>query len=65
MFLEVEQMKTKAVGVRIPFDLLNRAKTIILDFNLSKFVCIALEKRFGFTCANSRMDEHESSDGGD
>ena len=58
-------MKTKAVGVRIPVDLLDRAKAAIPGFNLSRFVHCALEERFGFTCANSIIDEHESSGVGD
>ena len=54
-------MKTRAVGVRIPVDLLDRAKAAIPGFNLSRFVRCALEKRFNFTCASSMIDEHESS----
>jgi hypothetical protein len=46
---------TCAVGVRIPRILLDRAKSIDPDFNLSQFVRCALLKEYGFV--EERVDE--------
>jgi len=53
---------TISTGIRIPKKLYEIARAANPDKTFSEIVKCALEERFGFTCNNSRNDEHESSD---